>query len=71
MTEISKTPIDSEQYLLCNNHIDFRACYGTMKILANNSVVLPADIAEGLNVQKGSEVRYVDKHREGKISKVD
>lgn len=57
--EITRNPIESERYILCNNNIDFRACYATLKIMNAEEVIIDADVAEALHLDVGSAVRYI------------
>lgn len=57
--EIIRPPIDSKRHIICNNRLDFRACFASLKNLTEGHVTLTADVAEVLNVRVGDYVRYI------------
>lgn len=57
ISKISTMPAE-ERFLLSNLHIDFRACYGSIKETENQRVEIPADVANALQVQVGDSIRY-------------
>jgi arginine N-succinyltransferase len=48
-----------DPWLLSNTSLNFRACYGTIKKLDEDRIVLSAEVAKALYLERGSEVRYV------------
>ncbi len=50
---------DNKLYLLSNEDIDFRACYGDIKVIDNGDVLIPSDVAKNMNLEVGSAIRYV------------
>lgn len=61
--EIKEGPIESELFILCNNQIDFRACYGKLQIAAEDNVIISPSVAEALKVKTGDLIRYVTADR--------
>ena len=59
LTSVSRQPIDSPRYIISNNRLNFRACYGTLQKTAENGIVLPSDIAAALQIKVGDFIRYV------------
>jgi arginine N-succinyltransferase len=50
--------ITSEKYLLGNESLDFRACFGNIKFVNKKKVVLNRIVAEILGLKVGDKVRY-------------
>lgn len=59
--DISLNPIESERFILSNNRINFRACYGTLSMEADqaDSVIISDEVRKALKVQKGDLIRYI------------
>lgn len=57
--EITQNAITSERYLICNQRIDFRACFATVKKSAKGGVILQKEIADALEVEQGDAIRYI------------
>lgn len=57
--EISSDTVESDQFILSNNNLNFRACYGTLLVNPDQSVILPATTAKALNVHPGETIRYI------------
>lgn len=47
-------------YIVCNNRLNFRACYANLSCHADGSVTLSAEVAKALEVQPGDFIRYID-----------
>lgn len=56
---LSKELNSPERYLLSNDRIDFRACYGVVQVEDDGRIVISEEVAEGLQVQIGDPVRYI------------
>ncbi len=54
----------SERMVLSNTHLDFRACFGHVR-MEEGSALLSATAAEALEIGVGDLVRYVPAHPEG------
>jgi len=59
ISEITSHPIDSPQYLISNENVDFRACYDNLQIKSDNGIVIHKEVAAALKLSKGDTVRYV------------
>jgi arginine N-succinyltransferase len=57
--DILSQDIDSDQFIVSNTSMNFRACYSPLKFLTEDKVLLPADIGEELMVNTGDLIRYV------------
>lgn len=51
--------IDSCQYLVSNNRLDFRACIAPIQIEMNNNVAINSETAEAIKINVGDKIRYV------------
>ena len=60
VSQIEPTEQDSRQAILCNAKLDFRACYGSVKVISGNNIALANDVASALQVNVGDNVRYLD-----------
>ncbi len=56
--EIISEPVSWNNYLICNNVIDFKACVGQLKRRGNNEVIITQSVAEALQVKKGDLIRW-------------
>lgn len=59
LVSISRHPIESPKYIISNNRLNFRACFGTLQKTSENGIVLPSDVAAALEVELGDFIRYV------------
>lgn len=58
--EICKELPKSEKWLLSNEDLNFRACYGEMFLKGKGKVKLHENTAEALNVERGGTIRFVN-----------
>lgn len=58
VAEIVRNPIESVRYIVCNNRLDFRACYSTLQ-KGEKGIFIPEETASALQVKVGDLVRYV------------
>jgi arginine N-succinyltransferase len=49
----------STEYLISNNRLDFRACFGKITIENDETVGLYSDVAQALEIKEGDTIRYV------------
>lgn len=49
--------IEGKTYILCNDRLDFRACYGTMQVDSNGQAILVKEVAEALLLSPGDTFR--------------
>lgn len=57
---ISNQPFhNSENAIICNERIDFRACYGQIVCSPDGLATISVDVAEALEVKPGDKVRYL------------
>lgn len=57
----NSTPSD-KKYILGNEKIDFRACYGEIEFTSKTTAVISNQLAEILMLKKGDLMRYVESH---------
>jgi arginine N-succinyltransferase len=62
--ELTKEPLLNEDnpFIISNERIDFRACYGGLKILSNQRAQIHEEVANALQVKQGDRVRYISSH---------
>lgn len=53
---------EETEYILSNEKIDFRACFGRMQILSKTDAAINKDVAEALSINAGDTIRYVSIH---------
>jgi len=49
---------DSNRFIICNNSIDYRACFASIKKYADGSISISKNVAKALRVKPGDEIRY-------------
>lgn len=54
--------LDEDEYILSNERIDFRACFGMLKLLSKKRAIMNEKVAEALGVKRGDQIRYVTMH---------
>jgi|694.fasta_scaffold45851_2 arginine N-succinyltransferase len=57
--EITSEDIPSEKYIICNNRIDFKACFGHLEVSSDFGARLAVSVAEVLDLKIGDIFRYV------------
>lgn len=57
--EMTTQSVSSDLFIICNNRLDFRACYGNLIMTSEYNAILPAYVTEGLNLKEGDIFRYV------------
>lgn len=61
VAEIEEQPSSSDQrYMLCNNRLDFRACFATLQSKGREGQSITQQVAEALQLDRGSTLRYVN-----------
>lgn len=58
--EIIPKAINSPRYILGNERLDFRACYGTLNFLAQDKVIISEETANALDLNEGELLRYIE-----------
>lgn len=53
---------EESEFILCNNQLDFRACYGYLEKHSTQTGIINVDVAEALRVKNGDTIRYVTLH---------
>lgn len=56
---IKDEQVSGENFLISNERLDFRACYGRLVVTEKNKVILEAEQAEALLVKQGDLVRII------------
>lgn len=60
---LTSDPLSEEaEYLLGNDRLDFRACFGRMRILSKNKALINKEIADALLLKEGELIRYISTH---------
>jgi arginine N-succinyltransferase len=59
VSEITGRPIESPKYLISNERLDFRACYGNLIVKADQGIVIHKEVAAALKLRAGEPIRYV------------
>lgn len=57
--QVKADPVEGMTYILSNDRLDFRACYGTMQIDADNQAILTHEVAAALNLTPGDTFRAI------------
>lgn len=61
--DVTTDPLISEmEYILANERLDFRACFGKMQIVSKTQALINEEVANALLVAKGDKIRYVTPH---------
>lgn len=61
--DVSVDPLTGEtEYILANERLDFRACYGKMQIISKTQALINEEVAHALLIKKGDWIRYVNIH---------
>jgi len=50
--------LESDRYMICNTKLDFRSCYGNLKKVNDETILIERDTAKALEVSDGDNVRY-------------
>lgn len=59
VAQISKVEFDGKMFLIGNEKLDFRVCFGNIRNLSDGTeVMLSSDVAKALNVSVGEKIRY-------------
>jgi arginine N-succinyltransferase len=53
---------DGEDFILSNERLDFRACYGKLHIINKDQGIINQDVAQALRVKPGEMIRYITLH---------
>lgn len=57
--QVSDEKIESERYMISNTKLDFRNCYGMLKQLIEDAVLIDRETAQALEVKDGDTVRIL------------
>lgn len=58
VSRIITETIESETYIICNDKLSFRSCYGTLQWIDEKHVTLYKQTAEALQLQEGDLIRF-------------
>jgi len=53
---------EETEYIMGNERLDFRACFGRMQIISKTQALINEEVANALLIQKGDLIRYVAIH---------
>jgi len=59
VASITHTSFDAVRYIISNERLDFRACYGQLHVPGNGQIYLSPEMASGLEVKLGDLIRYI------------
>jgi arginine N-succinyltransferase len=54
--------IGETEYILANEQLDFRACFGKMQILSKTHALINEEVANALQIKRKERIRYVTLH---------
>ena len=54
--------IGENEYIISNERLDFRACYGKIQLISQTQALINEEVAAALHVKKGERIRYVTIH---------
>lgn len=57
-----ETLTDENEYILANEKLDFRACFGKIRLVSNTKGLINEEVANALLVKNGEQIRYVTSH---------
>lgn len=57
--DIVSKELNSENYLVSNGRLDFRACFASLEFRKNNEIIIDSNTAMSLNVNKGDSIDYI------------
>lgn len=61
--DVTPDPLEGEtEYVIGNERIDFRACFGKMQIISKTEALINEEVANALLINRGDKVRYVTIH---------
>jgi arginine N-succinyltransferase len=53
---------EEPEFIMGNEKMDFRACYGKLRLLSPTEALINQEVAEALNISNGDTIRYVVSH---------
>jgi len=61
--EVTSERLDNQtEYILANESLDFRACFGNMQIVSKTLALINEEVAHALLIKSGDNIRYVTLH---------
>ncbi len=54
--------ISDKEYIISNERIDFRACFGKIQLISKTQALINEEVANALMVKRGDRIRYVTIH---------
>lgn len=61
--DVTSDPLlDETEYLIANERLDFRACFGKIQIISKTQALINEEVANALLIKKGDQIRYVTTH---------
>ena len=64
VTNFTQESLESPDFLISNNSLNFRACLSPIKKNSQGDVIIPEKVAEALKLKIGDTIRYVSPHKE-------
>lgn len=62
-TEFTANDLNEEvEYIISNERLDFRACFGKLQMLTKQKALINQDVAEALMIKPGDPIRFVSIH---------
>jgi arginine N-succinyltransferase len=59
---VESLPEEGAEFILSNNLLDFRACYGHIMLTSKEKGIINKNVADALGVKKGDVIRYATPH---------
>jgi arginine N-succinyltransferase len=56
------TLIGETEYIISNERLDFRACFGKLQMISKTQAIINEEVANALLIKKGDKIRYVTIH---------
>lgn len=63
LVELTREKLSDEtEYILANEKLDFRACYGNLQMVTETSGLINEEVAHALCVKNGDRIRFISPH---------
>lgn len=61
--DVTADPLENQtEYILGNERLDFRSCFGKMQLTSKTQAVINEEVAHALMIDRGDHIRYVTIH---------
>jgi arginine N-succinyltransferase len=59
VSKITSKITDNKDYIISNNRVDFRACYGSLEMDPKGGANLSTPVAKALHIDVGEHIRFI------------